>query len=270
MRFYLRTMKFSHHKRGGAYGARVAVIVFLVAVLLISADFIGGGAVRSFVRLGAVFIWESAYGAVEVFGGFPNLRTRRLLAEENAGLKREIDKLKFLFLRNEILEKENTALRELVGLSDAYEGGVAARIVSPAQTAASGTFVVSAGASEGVSEGDLVVAAHGVAIGRIADVGERVSSARLLFAPNEKVEGNVAGDAVLISGRGTHTGVFEIPRGADISLGQTVDLSGTPFAAGIIGRVVFSGQDAVWTVYVRPPVDFGSLIFVEIIPLPSL
>jgi cell shape-determining protein MreC len=248
--------------------APIGILVALLAILgIIGADMFSDGFVRGSMRSGAALVWQGFSGAQDTLASLNILRSRRELNEEIERLRTDVSLLRARAFEYMVLEAENMQLRDQLALSDAYPDGQTARVLSPFSVSPFGTVVVSLGVENGVKEGDYVVAPGEIAIGYVADAQERTSLVHLFFGPDVEVSavvGTLA--AAVVHGRGSNTGVIELPRGVPVAEGDPVHLAGAPFLIGVVGKVEVYPSGAVQTLYVRAPVVFDSLRFVRIVP----
>lgn len=189
------------------------------------------------------------------------------LKEENLNLKAKIDRLGEL-------ERENVALRELLGVSksNVSEKTIVARVIGLAPEGFFQTVTIDRGSLDGIRVGDAVVRS-GFLIGRVIEVGEKNATVRLVTAHSSVVPvvlNNSRAKGLL---RGGIKGLVieDIPVDAQIQKNESIVTAGLieNIPAGIsVGEVeeIISGKgDIFQTVKVKSPVDFNQLEIVAVL-----
>lgn len=223
---------------------------------------------RGTVRVAASALWVAGKAARNaVFpGGY--FSSKRALEEENEALRAELAAHSALAGRLEVLERENEELRMIARVVQ-KEDGITAPIISSSNASPYGTFLIGAGALDGVAEGSVVLSGdeRGFVIGRVAEAGARTSLVLEVFAPGASVEGFAGGATLSLEGRGGGNARAEVPRTIELSEGDAVT-SGV-FGGriiGIVGAVSSGDSSALMRVYVRAPVSLSELQFVYVVP----
>ena len=220
----------------------------------------------------AVFGWI-ADGVNGVFDHFSSVDK---LLKENEDLKTQLDTYRDEAERAELLEGENSWLREQMGLSERYASATFAdaKITGRSSNSYSDSITLNRGSESGVKEGMAVVTAVGV-VGYIKEVGLGYSRAVLLTDPTAAVGvytkdgyfGTVTGSV------GARTsGLCTLERMTVKGLkGQTLYTTGyggifpPDLPVGVIESVSVDPYNQTYTYTVRPIVDFSTLRGVMIV-----
>lgn len=246
--------------------AATALVIFLFIV-----DVLTGGSIRHSVRGGAVVVarWTSRVGASIVGSGI--FATRASLEAQNRALAEELAQFEERAGGYEALRLENEQLRALVHLvENSPDGvqGVTAPIVSSVRSSPYGTFLIGAGASDGIARGSFVLTSGGFVVGKVTDTGAYTSVVAEIFAPGASIEGIVGGAAVSLVGSGGGNARAKVPRALSISVNQPVvapELGARPI--GIVGSIASSSASASQDIFIVLPVNLSSLEYVYILPV---
>ncbi len=243
----------------------IAATVFVVVAFLV--DGVSGGYIRGLIQSGAVSVWSAVAGAGQSIKGSGVLSTRRGLENENAVLRNELTEIRLRAAAFEFLKKENDELRAITRMVADTEG-VTARIVSSFRASPYGTFLIGAGTSHGVKEGDLVMvgdSSTGFIVGRISRADADISIVRELFAPDASIEGVVNGVSILFDGHGGGQAQGDAPRGAEIKVGDPI-VSPTDGgrAIGVVGKTEEDKSGASTKVFANLPVSMYDVRFVYV------
>lgn len=247
-------------------GIRPLAAATLLVIALVAADAGSGGAVRRIVRESGASASGFASRMLRGVSESGVFASRRSLEERAASLEAEASRLRPLAAAAPVLQAENDQLRALVRLAE--PGGVTAPVVSSVLSSPYGTFVIGAGAQEGIVPGAVVVGADGYAIGVVSDVSPHRATVREALAPDAKTEAVIGGIAAVLTGSGGGNGRAPLPRDAAVSPGELAfapALGQRP--VGIVGAIASSSASATQEAYVRLPVNLSSLRYVYVIPL---
>ncbi|MDR3179764.1 MAG: rod shape-determining protein MreC [Holosporaceae bacterium] len=183
------------------------------------------------------------------------------LKKENLKLQRKIDELT-------CLERGNDELRSLLSLKEHVGNNVCvARVLRSFSNDYMRSFIVEAGAAEGVSLDDVVVNANGL-VGRIVEVDQNWSKVMLITDTNSNVPVKIGEDMVnaIVSGDNTNTlkisMIYE-----DISINEE-DIAETSGYGNIfrdripVGKII---KEEDGSYYVVPFVNFNKTTYVSIL-----
>jgi len=246
---------------------RLLVATFAIALILL-ADAISGGAMRSVARTVGAGLYSGVSSAFAAIGGRDAFASRGALMRENEVLRLQLTALQTEIASYRALEGENQILRGMLSVAEGHEG-VTAPIVSSVRSSPYGTFSIGAGRSSGITLGSLVLASdggRGFVIGRISDVGERVSLVTEVFAPSVKTNAQLAGAAIEVNGSGSGNASARVPRDLEVAVGDVVtvpEFGGRP--VGMVGGVTEDVARAYQEVFIAIPVSLSSLSYVYVL-----
>lgn len=190
------------------------------------------------------------------------------LAEENAQLKAERERLLQWQAIAQRLQAENAALRNLTKLvAEPEHRFIAARVVANSTTTFAQSIVVNAGSGESVVKGNVVVAGEGL-VGRVVAVTPRAAMILLITDLNSRVPvfvGESRVRAVLAGDNSDRPRLLHVVGASEIHAGDEVVTSGLAggFPPGVpVGVVADAGGT---TITVRPNVDGTGIEYVRIV-----
>jgi cell shape-determining protein MreC len=245
-----------------------AATVFVI--FLFCADWLSGGALRHVVRGAAETVSRPVFAVAHGIASSGFFSSRASLAAQNDALSQQIAQLQERAAYDAVLQSENDQLRSLSHLAQTPHG-LTAPVISSVIASPYGTFLIGAGATDGVRAGDAVMSAQasgegGFVIGEVSDVGAHTATVREVLAADAAVNIIVSGSPATLQGSGGGNGHLSLPRGARVAEGDAViapQLGGR--AIGIVGSVASSSASAKEDVYVRVPVNLGALQFVYVV-----
>ncbi len=187
---------------------------------------------------------------------------------ENQRLREENERLLQWHGAANLLERENTALRQLLNLSAPPPARyITARIVGDNGGAFVRTVLISSGAREGVRKNQAAITGQGLA-GRVIAVGEHAARVLLLTDINSRIPVILERSrdrAVLAGDNGPLPQLVHLPPNSSPAIGERVVTSGIGglFPPGIpVGTVAQVGQDEV---RVMPLVAWDRIEFLRLI-----
>ncbi len=208
---------------------------------------------------------DAAAGGLARFGAWTTL------AEENARLREDKDRLMRWQAVARRLEAENAELRRLINLAPEPEARfVSARVLADSTGAFAHSLLLNAGRLAGVEKNQLVLTGEGLA-GRIVGVSQRASRVLLITDIGSRIPvvvGPARVRAVLAGDNTGHPRLVHVVPGESIVPGDQVDTSGIAgvFPSGLPIGTVDRAENLVFTVklhvqrsrleYVRV-VDYG-------------
>ena len=246
--------------------ATTALVVFLFVL-----DLITGGSIRHLMRGGVVVVSGWAHRAGSTIVGSGIFSTRASLAAQNRSLVEELAQFRERAGAFDALRAENEELRAFVHLVENApndSGGVTAPVVSSVRTSPYGTFMIGAGASEGIVRGSLVLTSGGFVVGTISDTGAHTSVVAEVFAPGASIDAIMGSAAISVIGSGGGNARAKVPRALKIAVDQPVvapQFGQRP--VGIIGEIASSSANASQDVFIVLPVNLASLKYVYILPV---
>ncbi|TSC85685.1 MAG: hypothetical protein G01um10148_1071 [Parcubacteria group bacterium Gr01-1014_8] len=243
------------------------VATFLILVV-IGADVFMDGAIRSRIRPMLVPVASFGRSAVAAVAGQDFWSSRQALLNENESLRERIEKMEAQNAGFEALRDDYEALQKMMAVTDEEgEKGLIAPIASSFRASPYGTFIIGAGFTKGVREGDIVLSEGGFVLGAVSEVNAKSSLVRMVFAPGQKTEVVSGSTGFTISGRGGGNASAEVPREAALAEGAPVRASiyeGRPI--GIIGNIESASSSAYAEIHVVFPINLNTVRYVYIVP----
>ena len=206
---------------------------------------------------------------------FSTIRSIGSLPKENAVLRDDVDRLKVEATRVEELERENALLKEQLGfVKESNLDTVPALVIGRPPFSEFQLIVIDKGERDGVVEGQAIVLANGLLVGRVFRVDSSTSQVLLLpdvhSAVHVVVQGSRA-NGIVQGDRGLGLLLTSLPQDAEINEGDrvlTTGLSGLfpkGLLLGTITDVTEPENDVFKEARVRPAVDFNELELVFLI-----
>ena len=237
----------------------------LLVVFLFVVDLFSGGKIHNELRAGAAYGSNALSQTGSAITGSGFFSSRASLEAQNRALLDQVALYEERAAGFEALRSENDQLRALTHLAQTVQG-VTAPIVSSVISSPYGTFLIGAGAADGVAKGSLVLTSGGFVVGTVSDVGTHTSTVLETFAPGTSLKAIIRGTAVSVAGSGEGNAQASVPRGVPIAVGDAVispEMGERPL--GIVGGVASSSAQATQDIYIRLPVNLGGLQFVYVL-----
>ncbi len=166
------------------------------------------------------------------------------------------------------LQAENASLRELLRMTpNPRLSFISAPVVADASSGFVRGVIALAGVQDGVTKGQAAMVGNGM-VGRVQDVGNRVSRVMLLTDINSRLPvliERTRDQAILAGNNSERPEVSYLSRDADVKVGDHVVTSGVggAFPAGLpVGEVADISDGKV---YVQPFADLGRLEFIRMV-----
>lgn len=214
------------------------------------------------------FIANSAgylFTKVENLGGFmEKIKNFSSLAEENDKLKQDIGSLLSLKAKVDNLEDENDFLRRAARISQKLDSQIIYAGVFNLNLAPAGyNVLLNKGVGEGISEGDIVITAEGILVGKINKVARNFSRVLFISDPEFKVTSKVINsDTTGIAKGALGDGMYldfivqedEIKEG-DLLISTGSDLFPPALIIGFVGHVEINTTQMFKKIRIRPAVE---------------
>lgn len=203
-----------------------------------------------------------------VAGGLARLSAWTTLAEENARLREDRDRLMRWQAVARRLEAENGELRRLINLAPEPEARVvSARVLADSTGAFAHSLLLNAGRFAGVEKDHLVLTGEGLA-GRIVAVSQRAARVLLITDIGSRIPvvvGPARVRAVLAGDNTDRPRLVHVAPGESIVPGDQVDTSGIAgvFPSGLPIGTVDTAENLVFTV--RLHVERSRLEYVRVV-----
>jgi rod shape-determining protein MreC len=208
---------------------------------------------------------QPANAVAETIGNFRELAAIR---EQNSSLRDANERLLQWQAIAQRLEAENRSLKALLALApEPTAAFVSARVVGDTGGAFAQSIIVTAGATDGVGKGDVVVTGEGL-VGRVLQAGARSSRVLLITDINSRIPvvvGEAQNRAILVGDNGLRPRLLYTGTKTVVTPGDKVMTSGDAeaFPPGLpVGRVA-RVQDGIITV--EPYVSRDKLQHVRIV-----
>jgi cell shape-determining protein MreC len=213
---------------------------------------------------------------ISILGDTADTRSRvsayEALIEENARLLEENAHLRVTQMQTDVLKREIATLNEQLLVAASGVQTLRTSIIRRPPETLYDTLLLGAGSLGGVAVGDRV-SAGGSFLGRVAHVGNAISTVVLASAPGEETRG------FLIQGTSTHPirliglgqGAFEsfVPRATEVNQGDTVFVFTDEWEVlGEVASVSDSPTDALLRITLTTPINLWHLRSVDIRSFP--
>lgn len=242
-----------------------ALTVFLAYIILFTRVFDVSSRVVQFI---AVPIWGAQEYVVNTWDNVRTLfLTKKSLLAENKRLIESIEIAGAKLLDRNLLFEENIELKEILG-KDMSPQAVFATVLTTPNRSLYDTLIVDIGENAGVEEGDRVLYGGTIIIGKIVEVFKRSSKVLLMSSPGESLDVIVGKDNIstVAYGRGGGGFEFQLPRDAEIEIGDTIAVPGiTIRVLGVVEYIKTKPSDPFKTVLFNGPVNIFKLKWVEVI-----
>ena len=133
--------------------------------------------------------------------------TMDYLKQENQKLKQKNEELEEALRNLEIVQAENTTLKEYLNLTEQYKSykSIPAYIINKDISNYSSIFIINAGTSSGIKENMTVIAAEGL-VGHVISVTEKTAKVQTLVDSSNVVSATLENSKDNVICRGTLTG----------------------------------------------------------------
>ncbi len=236
----------------------------ILALAVFAADVVSGGAVRAQVRTVAAALSSRTAAIARRVSDSGFFSSRASLAAQNRSLSEQLAQYEERAAAYAVLEAENAQLRDMARLASRGPG-MTVPVVSSIGSSPYGTFLIGAGQTEGVGEGNIVLTAEGFVLGSVRDVALHTATVAETLGPRTSTDAIISGTAVVVDGRGGGNGRTSVPRGVDIAVGSSVAApayAGRPI--GVVGSTATSSGGATQNVFIHLPVNRSGLQFVYV------
>lgn len=244
---------------------RRLLFVSALLVLLIGFDLISGGMLRSVVRTASAGLWRVSASMRASVTGTGYFTSHRTLAAENATLRESLAHAQEDAAAIDELRSENDQLRLLVHLAS-EQPGVTVPIVSSVSASPYGTFLLGAGAGDGIALDSLVETQDGFVIGTVTELHPHTALVTTALAGGANIETVIGSTPTTVEGRGNGNGRAEVSRDVVIATGTPAiapTLGSRPIA--LVGHIESAQASASQTLYLSLPVNLAALRYVYVV-----
>lgn len=201
----------------------------------------------------AIFYGDSKTSFIKIPSALSTyFSSRSLLAEKNRALELDVERLENELAEKDEIIKENNFIQENV--SDKPSSVLVMYPIMRDITTMYSTVLLSKGFKDGVEENDMVYIRGRNPACVIYSVSDKTSLCKFLSASGVVTEGVTSSSSIVLSLSGNGGGSFiaDIPRGTDVTIGDTVYLaSDKTMELGNIVDVNRDDQATSWKVYIR-------------------
>ena len=258
---------FSYSSRKTNVGRRRLWIATALVVILFLLDLVSGGKVRALVRDGVAVVSTGFHHIGQSIAASGFFRSNASLASENQSLKAQVAALQEQAALSDALQAQITSLSSITHLAQTVPG-ITAPVASSFIASPYGTFLIGAGAAEGVTRNALVLSDQGVVIGTISDVSAHTATVLELFAPEHSVNALLDGSPISAKGTGGGNATAQVPNGVSVNPGDAVtapEYGGR--VIGIVGHVDSNPSNAAMQVSIGSAVNLASMQYVYVVPV---
>ncbi len=258
-------------KRVTGVWRRLLVGLLALLVLFVIGNWWGGNA--DLASIVARPFWSIGERLVAGSGGLWQLfSNQERLAAENTALKSRLFELEARLAGQNLLIAENEKLRATLGLAETTGQKIITRIISGSEQGPFDTLLVDAGSAQHQTDvlapGDLVGLENRLALGRVIEVGVKITKIKLFSAPSNELPVTLGTSAtpVKLVGRGLGNFIAEVPRGVAVAVGDEAVFNSysQDWLVAIVGSIDGNDSETTRKVLLRAPPNLSQLRYVEI------
>lgn len=255
--YYLNDRKKSKYRK---YILGILFLVFLFFIFFIFVD------LGNFIHFIGKPFWKSKNYVSENIENSSNLKTKKIVFNENKNLKNENEYLKNKMLDYEVLKNENIYLKELLNRVENPNSYILARVLVKPNKSPYDTLIIDIG-KENVFNGQKVFA-EGFPIGEIVEIYSDTSLVKLYSSPNEVTQAEIdtLGVSVELLGRGGGNFEMDVPKDLDVPKDSFVILPQlNSKIIAIVVKTISEEKDPINKIILKTPVNINELKWVQII-----
>lgn len=213
-------------------------------------------------------IWRVSLRGKSLPGVFVSyLSSKNHLYRENADLREQLDVAKLELLNQSVYKNENEKLKEILGRKTS-PNLLLAQILTKPNRSPYDIIVVDVGSTDGVLEGQQVLAKGNIPIGEVAEVTPKNARIKLYSTPGTKTSATLEGSEIDVDLEGTGSGGFEIilPKDVVVHEGQAIlnkNIHSRTIA--LVEGIVSTDRDSFKKVLAKSPVNIQELSWVQIV-----
>lgn len=241
---------------------RTFIIRFFVVIVLV---------IIWFVSAKTIFNTMSAAKNVtaDILRQTVNLSTpKTILIEKQNALQQQNELLQQQLAGMQLVEDENTSLRQILDYPKTSYNMIPARVISKPSQSIYDRIMIDRGSDDGIKIGDRVIAGENSFIATIDVVTDKNAEGALISGSFWKGDAVITrlGITVPVEGKGSGNFELHIPRVLEVRDGDVMTLPGfSDFVFGVIKTVQFDDRDPYQTVLARTPVNLQELKFVRVV-----
>lgn len=210
----------------------ISIVLFVVAFRLIAPRFFP--TVFHSVARPAWVMKNFVFSNIGHIGGY--FKFKETLLDENSHLKDQISALDLKVALVEVLEKENSDIKELLGRK-VEKNDIPAFVLARPPQSLYDTLVIDVGEDAHIKKDSRVMIDDNFWLGNVISVYSKTSVVRLLSSPDSKINLIISrtGTPIELNGRGGGNFEGDLPRGVDIQKGDM--LVPTGFSSVVVAQV---------------------------------
>ena len=195
-------------KKTGIIGIVVTVILLIILVFLSNINLNKFSHIQSAISNLVMPIQSGiTYLKNKILGNDNYFTTMAYLKEENENLNRKNIELEEALRKLEIIQAENSTLKEYLNLTEQYKNykTIPAYIINKDISNYSAVFIINAGKNSGVEENMTVIAAEGL-VGHVISVAQDTAKVQVLIDSSNVVSASLENSKDNVIARGTLNG----------------------------------------------------------------
>ena len=195
-------------KKTGIVGIIVTVVLLIILVFISNLELNKFSYIENvFSKLVMPIQSGITYLKQKLTGNDNYFATMDYLKQENEELKQKNEELEEAIRGLEIIQAENSTLKEYLNLTEQYKSykSIPAYIINKDISNYSSIFIINAGSSSGIKENMTVIAAEGL-VGHVISVTEKTAKVQTLVDSSNIVSATLENSKDNVIARGTLTG----------------------------------------------------------------
>ncbi len=248
-------------------GSILFILVILIIIFVLSYSPVRG-AISKVVYTVAPGVWKSGNdiggNAASFLNGF---RNNGNISNENKLLREQVMVMETQILGQNFLTNEVIRLEEALGRVD-VEKRIGAKVIVGQTRSPYDILIINAGTEHGINVGDSVVYASVGVIGKIVEVYQGSSKAKLFSSPGEESIVFIGAQSIPARAKGRGMGNFEaqVPQGSKINIGEEVrSMPEGNLFLGIVGAVEDNPAESFVRVLFRTSFNITEIGSVEVL-----
>jgi cell shape-determining protein MreC len=243
-----------------------SILIFLLLAILVLINTVNPNFFSAIAQSVArpVMIVRNATGE-GIWNFFGSFRTKAAIINENNELKEKLATLQAVEAERDVYKQENLTLEGLMNRTPEATEQTVARILSKPGYSPFDTMIIDAGKSEGVSEGMIVLAGGGDALGKTSIVNGHTSTVIMYSSPGERTNVFIGETSIEAEAIGKGGGNFEVklPINSGVAAGDIVVISANPrYVIGKVDLVNVTPADSFEQVLFKGLIDVSHISYV--------
>lgn len=195
-------------KRNGIVGIAITIVLLIILVFISNLSLNKLSHIENILNNLIMPIQSGiTYLKNKITGNNSYFTTMDYLKEENEDLKQKNLELEEALRQLEIIQAENTTLKEFLNLTEQYKSykTIPAYIINKDISNYSNVFVINAGTNSGIKENMTVIAAEGL-VGHVISVTEKTAKVQTIVDSSNVVSATLESSKDTVIARGTLNG----------------------------------------------------------------